>query len=185
MGAPARGSTPERGENAAERLLAAWARVAALPLDGEDGLLGRPTRSLGVLRAGTSVNVVPERAEAEVDLRFLPGTTAEELLERVRKAAAPDAEAEALSMHAPFAARPGSRLAAAAERAVREVRGGAARVVGLPYGTEASKYAPVADCVILGPGERAVIHTDRESIRVDALTAGYRVYERLADAMGA
>lgn len=55
-------------------------RLAASQLETDSSLnaMLRDTVSLTVLRAGYKVNVIPERAEAEIDCRLLPDTEAAE-----------------------------------------------------------------------------------------------------------
>ena len=176
-GRNAHGSMPELGDNAAERLLRAWQGIASLKLDGEHALLGRPTRNLGKLRAGDAVNQVPALAEAEIDLRYLPGLREKELIEALRGAAREPVDIEIISHHAPFETPRDHPLVAAAMRA------GGRAIVGLPYGTEASKYAPAGmPCVIFGPGDQALAHTNREHIFIADLDAGARAYAALLEA---
>lgn len=64
-----------------ERLDRPWAlRLAASRLEADPSVnaMLRDTVSLTVLRAGYKVNVIPERAEAEIDCRLLPDTNADE-----------------------------------------------------------------------------------------------------------
>jgi acetylornithine deacetylase/succinyl-diaminopimelate desuccinylase-like protein len=63
------------------RLDRPWAlRLAASRLAADPSLnaMLRDTVSLTVLRSGYKVNVIPERAEAEIDCRLLPDTKADE-----------------------------------------------------------------------------------------------------------
>ncbi|HUR27923.1 MAG TPA: M20/M25/M40 family metallo-hydrolase [Planctomycetota bacterium] len=175
-GKNAHGSMPELGDNAAEKLVRALHRIAALRWEGEHALLGKPTLNLGTLRSGEAVNQVPASAMAELDMRYLPGTRSDAVIERLRTAASEPLEVEVLSDHAPFEIAPDSRLARAA------VTAAGTRTLGLPYGTEASKYAPAGiPCVILGPGEPGLAHTNRESVRVDSLERAVSVYARLIE----
>jgi succinyl-diaminopimelate desuccinylase len=68
-GRAAHGSTPERGHNAVLDLAALLARAgAAIPLR-TDPFLGTETWNPGVVTGGTVPNVVPDRAEAVIDMR--------------------------------------------------------------------------------------------------------------------
>ncbi|MGY1622469.1 M20 family metallopeptidase [Geodermatophilus sp. SYSU D00965] len=68
-GRAAHGSTPERGHNAVLDLVAVLGRAGgALPLRS-DGFLGTETWNPGVVTGGTVPNVVPDRAEAVIDMR--------------------------------------------------------------------------------------------------------------------
>jgi acetylornithine deacetylase/succinyl-diaminopimelate desuccinylase-like protein len=62
-------------------------RLAAqrLSADKLTGALLRDTISLNVLKAGYKVNVIPERAEAEIDCRLLPDTHADEFHQWLRE----------------------------------------------------------------------------------------------------
>ncbi len=70
------GSTPERGDNAIRKLLPvlgdllAWleARLPAF----NDPVLGDPTVSLGLIRGGSSPNIVPDECRATLDFRETP-----------------------------------------------------------------------------------------------------------------
>jgi succinyl-diaminopimelate desuccinylase len=68
-GRAAHGSTPERGHNAVLDLAALLARAgSAIPLR-TDEFLGTETWNPGVVAGGTVPNVVPDRAEAVIDMR--------------------------------------------------------------------------------------------------------------------
>lgn len=68
-GRAAHGSTPERGENAALKLLSVLERARTqLPLRA-DGRLGLETWNLGMLCSGTAPNIVPSAATATIDMR--------------------------------------------------------------------------------------------------------------------
>jgi acetylornithine deacetylase/succinyl-diaminopimelate desuccinylase-like protein len=63
--------------------------------------LTRLTISPNVVHGGTRVNVVPDRCEALVDVRLLPGQTKEEVEALLREVAGPEVEAEVISYHPP------------------------------------------------------------------------------------
>lgn len=175
-GRNAHGSMPELGDNAAERLVRALHRIGGLRWEGQHPLLGKPTLNLGTLRSGEAVNQVPASATADLDLRYLPGTRSADVIERLVRAAEEPVEVEVRSDHEPFEIAPDARLAHVAAQAA------GTRALGLPYGTEASKYAPAGiPCVILGPGEPGLAHTNRESVRVDVLQRSVDVYARLLE----
>jgi len=182
-GRNAHGSMPELGDNAADRLVRALHALQAAPLPGHHALLGRPTLNVGRLAAGEAVNQVPASASAELDIRYLPGMDAAGVERHLMQAFGRAGEApglETIGHHPPFETSADARLVKAAAGAVASVRGQPPEVVGFPYGTEASRYAPAGlDCVILGPGEPALAHTNRESVRVDALREAEEIYAAL------
>lgn len=186
-GVNAHGSMPHLGENAAERLVRVLAALDASALAEADAhpLLGRATMNLGTLHAGEAVNQVPAIATAQIDARYLPGMRAADVVALVESAAARAREqalVEVESDHAPFETRDDALVVRAALDALAVV-GVAPRIVGLPYGTEASKLAPAGvSCVILGPGEPGLAHTNKESVSLDALARATSVYARMIEA---
>lgn len=182
-GRNAHGSMPELGDNAAERLVRAMRALQDAPLPGQHALLGRPTMNLGRLASGEAVNQVPASATAEIDVRYLPGMDEHEVRAHLAAAFARGGERpeiDVLSHHPPFETPLDAPLVRAAARAVEATRGGRAEVLGLPYGTEASRYAPAGfPCVILGPGEQALAHTNRESVLVASLREAESIYARM------
>jgi acetylornithine deacetylase len=170
---------PHLGDNAVARVVRVAARLQRYQPPGEHPRLGRATASLDRIGGGEAVNQVPASAWLELDVRYLPGTTEDEILAAVRDALEPEegkATLRILSSHVPFETAPDAPLVRAARSA------GARGLVALPYGTEASKYAPAGlPTIILGPGEAALAHTGRESIALADLEAGARAYAALLD----
>ncbi|MEM7698909.1 MAG: M20/M25/M40 family metallo-hydrolase [Verrucomicrobiota bacterium] len=76
QGRSCHGSTPEQGENAAEKMLKPLADLleylrARLP-SFENTVLGLPTVNLGRVRSGSSPNIVPSECRATLDCRETP-----------------------------------------------------------------------------------------------------------------
>jgi acetylornithine deacetylase/succinyl-diaminopimelate desuccinylase-like protein len=176
---------PEEGVNAIEAASRAILRVRDLEIPGTHALLGRPTVSIDTIAGGSAVNVVAAECRFEIDLRYVPGTdwtVARDLVDATIQKAVDVHALEVLGHHPAFESRRGSPLAAAALEAVAGA-GLPASALGLPYGTEACRYALAEkDIVVLGPGERRLTHTTDESIRVADLDAGARIYRALAEA---
>ena len=79
-GKAAHSSQPERGENAILKLtysLDFLDRELRKALGSfRHPVLGAPTLNIGIIRGGTRANIVPDHAEAEIDIRTVPGLTA-------------------------------------------------------------------------------------------------------------
>ena len=73
-------SMPERGENAILKLTRALDRLDCHLVSELAGfthpVLGRSTMNVGVIRGGSRPNIVPDLAEAEIDIRITPALTA-------------------------------------------------------------------------------------------------------------
>lgn len=75
-------------------------RLDSVLAPGYLGLL-EDTWTISVLDAGNRINVVPERARAEIDIRLLPGTDPDSTLERLREEVSPEAEVNVILKGAP------------------------------------------------------------------------------------
>jgi acetylornithine deacetylase len=190
---------PHRGANAvlaAARLVAGLGALAeqAAAAGAQDAAFDPPytTIHVGSLHGGTALNLVPERAVVEFEIRNIPGTDVAGLLAMVDVAIA--AERAALQRQAPEAdivREPISSypsLTAADVRAVATV----ARLAGrngppqtVSFGTEAGIYAQAGiPTVVCGPGDIGRAHKADEWIGLDELAEADRMMERLAEQLG-
>jgi succinyl-diaminopimelate desuccinylase len=160
-GRAAHGSTPERGHNAVLDLVAVLGRAgAALPL-GRHPFLGSETWNPGSVTGGTVPNVVPDRAEAVIDMRTV-GDGAE-LLAWWR--AQPEVAEVDVRVHLSPVGTPADDPWVASLNAP-------VRSVPATYFTDASVLAPVvggAPIVVWGPGTPAVMHAVDEYVEVAEL----------------
>jgi len=80
-GRSAHGSTPWLGDNAVLKAIDVFRAIETLPFTRESSdLFDRRSVSLGRIAGGDAMNRVPDHCEVEVDLRYLPGQDAEEIL---------------------------------------------------------------------------------------------------------
>ncbi|MFA6506619.1 MAG: M20/M25/M40 family metallo-hydrolase [Treponemataceae bacterium] len=145
-------------------------------------LLGSPTLSVGTIRGGKAVNVVPDECSIEVDWRLIPETRADELLERLR-ARFPGAAIEPYEFYPPFLEPDDSATLALMARAVEEVTGKPAVLAGAPWAANAGilQYEAGFSCVLFGPGDIAQAHTAQEYVPWSQVTQAAKVYERMLE----
>lgn len=80
-GKQAHGSTPERGDNAINRMARFLSRLEKHELDhGEDLILGGPTVNVGEIKGGSAPNIVPSVCEAILDIRLVKDMTPEKII---------------------------------------------------------------------------------------------------------
>jgi acetylornithine deacetylase len=147
------------------------------------------TLHVGSLRGGTALNVVPDHAALEFEIRAVPGADVPALL------AAIDGELDAvradLKRQAPeadivveeIAAYPALATAAdsAAVATVARLAGDDRPAGTVSFGTEAGLYAAAGiPTVVCGPGDIARAHKADEWIGLDELAAADRMMARLA-----
>jgi acetylornithine deacetylase/succinyl-diaminopimelate desuccinylase family protein len=188
-GVAAHGSTPELGVNAITSMARYLLRLDEVLPPTEHALVGRPTVNAALITGGTAPNVVPDRCEADIDRRVIPGEDDPDgvlapfraLAERVR-AEHPEVRIDtAIREWTEAAEAPADSAIADAARAALSAEGREPQDVGFTGITDARFYLNQARMpgVILGPGSLTVAHTANESIAVDELVTGARVYARI------
>jgi succinyl-diaminopimelate desuccinylase len=177
-GKSAHGSSPHLGRNAIYPLAAAVARLADLSLDAEPHpVLGEPTFNVGVISGGSGINLVPDRAEAGIDVRTVPGMSSDRVFGRLREAAGPEVTVEPILDLAAVATDPDDPFV----QSVFEVAGSSGG--GLAYFTDAAALAPAygsPPTVIWGPGEAAQAHQTDEWAAMDKIEAAAEGYFEVA-----
>lgn len=178
-GRAAHSSCPERGENAIVKLAAGLttlqealtAHFAAIA----DPVLGHPTFSIGTIRGGTKFNIVPDHAEAVIDLRLLPAQWKDREAEEVfafMRAACPGLEVSRLAGSEALDTDPSHPLVAALV-----ATGG--KPAGAAWFCDAAIFsAQGIPAVAVGPGSIAQAHTGDEYIAVDALGEGVEFFKK-------
>ena len=177
-GKSAHGSSPQLGRNAIYPLAAAVAALAELDFEVEPHpILGEPTLNLGTFKGGSGINLVPDRAEAGIDIRTVPGMTSSDVLDRLRSLAGPEVTIEAILDLPPVATDPDDPFV----RSAAEVAGSSGG--GLAYFTDAAALTPAygtPPTVIWGPGEAAQAHQTDEWASAEKIEAAAEGFYELA-----
>jgi succinyl-diaminopimelate desuccinylase len=177
-GKSAHGSAPHLGRNAIYPLAAAVAAIGSLRLDADPHpILGEPTLNVGTISGGSGINLVPDRAEAGIDIRTVPGMTASSVLSQLREAAGRDVSIEPILDLAPVATDPSDPFV----QSVVDVAGSSGG--GLAYFTDAAALAPAygsPPTVIWGPGEADQAHQTDEWASVSKIEAAAEGYFEVA-----
>jgi succinyl-diaminopimelate desuccinylase len=177
-GRAAHASTPALGDNAVVRMAQFSLALEELDFsDYADPLLGLPSLSLGTVHGGTMVNIVPDRCDAEIDVRLTPALSPEQALSLVGAIAGEGVEV-APSLALPAVA---SELDDPWLERVRRLAGGG-KPRSATYFTDAAVLAPACGhppVAILGPGEPAQAHRVDEWCSVAAIESAAELYADL------
>ncbi len=181
-GKQAHGSTPERGINAVWMMSRVLTAMEGLELRHEvHPILGRPSMNLGIARGGEAANIVPARCEAIVDVRFVPGQTAEGIRAEVeaaaRAAVAPYCTEAGVGVEVtvdtsvgPHALAGEHPLVQAIQASVEEASGFVPEPFGIGGGTFAKAFnLGGIPAVGFGPGHDEQFHVVNERIDRDEL----------------
>ncbi|HYY20483.1 MAG TPA: M20/M25/M40 family metallo-hydrolase [Thermoleophilaceae bacterium] len=83
-GTSAHGSTPWLGDNAVLKAVDVFRQIEAMPFARESSeLFDRPSINLGRIVGGDALNRVPDRCLIDVDIRYVPGQDAQDILAAV------------------------------------------------------------------------------------------------------
>lgn len=179
------GSTPEQGENAIRKLLPALEAVIShleTTFPGfADPVLGCPTVSLGMIRGGSSPNIVPAACEAFLDVRETPSLHAaggsSTLIRRFLEASvwSGKIEIETLGDSKPLLTDPETD-------GVKRLLSIGSTLAVAPWYCDAGRLAEGGiPSVACGPGSIAQAHTKDEYLAIADLEAGCDFYGRFLD----
>jgi acetylornithine deacetylase len=175
-GKAAHSSKPHLGVNAIvhmARVIDALENSAVALKRNVHPLLGQATLNIGIIRGGVQVNFVPDRCEIEIDRRLLPGEKSDEVFAGYRamlERLCDGDPAMRVGMEPPSIAdealeTPADSLVARTAAKVLQRMGMPSDLVGVPYGSDASKLARHGvPSIIFGPGSIDVAHAAVEYV---------------------
>ncbi len=179
------GSTPHEGDNAIRKLMPVLETVISA-LEAEfpiysDPVLGAPTVSLGMIRGGSSPNIVPDSCEAFLDIRETPALHAaggsSTLIQRILAAsgASGQVELETIGGSRPLLTDP-------ATDGVQRLLSIGSKLAVAPWYCDAGHLSEGGiPSVACGPGNIAQAHTRDEFLAISDLEAGCDFYGRFLD----
>jgi acetylornithine deacetylase/succinyl-diaminopimelate desuccinylase family protein len=185
-------SMPQNGVNAVERMVDALVALRSAELTHEPHLvLGGPSMAIGTtITGGRNVNIIPDRCEATLDVRTVPGMTSAGVLDDLHATLArrdyetpADYELEIVTAGEAAVLDPESELAALAVDALERELGRRPALGGMAAATDGwwfANRAGIPTIMGLGPGSIARCHVADEYVEVDELEAYARVYADLA-----
>jgi acetylornithine deacetylase/succinyl-diaminopimelate desuccinylase-like protein len=177
-GKAAHGAMPHLGENAISKMM----RILR-GLEGFKGRIAHPelgsvTMNIGTFSGGSRLNVVPNKATAEVDIRFPPPYNPDQLYREIedhlRRIKTPFTLRRILSM-------PSVQIDPNSEhiRILKEIA--SAETAVLVHASEAVHYSQVNPrVVIFGAGEEELSHQANEYVKVEAVARASEIYKKYA-----
>jgi succinyl-diaminopimelate desuccinylase len=183
-GQTAHGSMPHLGRNAIYPLARAVGALESLRLDAEPHpLLGEPTLNLGTIRGGLNINSVPDAAMAGIDIRTVPGMSADAVQARVAEALGPEIRLDRRRALDPIDTDPGDPWVGEVNEVLEPLLGERPEPRGLAYFTDAAALAPAygrPPTIICGPGDADQAHRTDESCSVARLEASAEAFFEIA-----
>ena len=189
-GRQAHGSTPEKGVNALWNLIGLLNRIRerGIPM-AQHALLSPPTFNLGMLNGGAAPNIVPGRASAVLDIRYLPGQSAEQMkgwLASLMRQTEREIKNSRFELHEksslPPTETPGDNpLLTVIQDAAREMTGRSPSPSGMSGATVAKQLiARGIMAVGFAPGDSDQAHQADESVDIEELATYAKVIALIA-----
>jgi succinyl-diaminopimelate desuccinylase len=181
-GKRAHGAYPHLGENAIDTALDVIRQVKAHKFPYvKNKYLKPPTVNVGTIKGGDKVNIVADWCEFELDFRFLPGTSPEEILNILKgilKKSAKKYKIEIQGIQQPYQIPEKHPLVSSLKEAMRS-SGIPARLTGSEGATVItffqSKNIPA---VASGFGSGGCAHISNEFAKINSLYKGAKVLEK-------
>lgn len=183
-GRAAHGSTPDQGLSAIKAMALAMEEIEMeaerARLTHQNLALGPPTLNIGMIRGGSSINIVPDRCVIEVDRRTVPGEDNRKILDAVRSSLTRLQAMGALHQWSLTPIKEGSPFETPADTplvrrlaASCEALGVRARTEGAGWYSDAGPFARTCrEVAVFGPGSIRQAHTADEYIEVTELQRG-------------
>ncbi len=181
-GKSAHGSMPEHGINALYKAARAAGKLENFDFNiARHPLLGGNSLSVGNLHAGQNVNLVPDHAVMEVDIRTIPGVDHEQIRQGLRGYLGDDIDsAEAFVDLDSVWTDPEHPWMQRVFELVTPHLGERPEVAALPFFTDAAVLQPAfgnVATVILGPGDTHMAHQTDEYCTVSRIPVVVRMYQ--------
>ena len=191
-GIAAHTSMPEKGENAIY-LMAKIIRIFQNKIEKRtvcrnDSECGNATVAVSLIKGGTIVNSVPDNCVIHIDRRMIPGETWETVYQEIKNMVCEELsenEKTRVIFQKPYLTDPsyGIKLEEDMKRSIREVlkkHNLNEKIIGLPYGCDASKLAKWEIPVfVFGAGSIKQAHTKEEYIEIDQIVKASEVLKDL------
>lgn len=181
-GKNAHASMPALGDNAIVKMVSLLQRIDDLQKIPEDPL-EELTMCVDTIKGGTQMNVIPDGCRVEVDSRYPPGMTTEDVLAMVRKRLeGADYTLEVIHQLDPVITDPECD----AVRALQAVVGDQGDIMSVPYATEMVMFKQDNDTLMVcGPGDPRMAHVIDEWVSVDDVARAADIYEKYCTEMAA
>lgn len=150
-------------------------------------LCGGPTIVVGTINGGTQINIVPESCEIQVDRRVIPGENSrailqdfEKRLHEYTKDSGVHFSIHALLLDNPLDTARDETIVTASQNVAANL-GFSTNLIGVPYGSDASKLQSLGNIptIVFGPGSIAQAHTAEEYVPVSEVGQAAEFYLQL------
>jgi succinyl-diaminopimelate desuccinylase len=183
-GVAAHGSMPEKGDNAIYKAMTAIEKLREYTFKGvSHPILGHPTLSVDTISGGAKINIIPDEATMEIDIRTVPGLTGDEVINDLKSAVGSEMDFETILNLDAVASDLSDEWIKGVADLLKKSLDSNDKSLGAPYFTDASFLTPAYNntpTVILGPGEPAMAHKVNEYCHISKIQEAKEIYASIA-----
>lgn len=165
-GKSAHGSTPEKGVNAIELLIDNLKKLREINFDKNESI-GENSLNVGIIKGGSAVNVVPDYAEATIEIRNT--VNPEVILNQIKKEL--DVEIEIVNSYEPVFNQNAEELARKLKLKIKTV----------PYFTEMYFFGRKTSAIVLGAGLEEDAHSKNEKVKINDFKKLIEIYFKILE----
>lgn len=179
-GLAAHASMPHLGDNAITKMNALLSKTKDLqriPKNPNNAM----TMCVDTIHGGTRINVIPDKCEAEIDVRYPPDMNTKSVLKLLKDRIGPDGyEVKILHELDPVE----TSLKSPAVRTLKDVIGPKAKTTAVPYATEMVMFKEANKVLMVcGPGDAEICHCNDEWIDVREISKAVDIYSEFCSRM--
>jgi len=179
-GVTAHASMPEQGDNAILKIAEVVQRLERFDFGvAPHPVMGSPTLNVGTITGGLNINSVPDEAEIGVDIRTIPGQTADEIEVRLEAALGPEVGVTNIANEDSVVTDARDEWVQQVYDVMEPLLGRRPQPATAVYFTDGSVLKPAyggPPTVILGPGEPTCAHKADEYCSIVKLEAATEAY---------
>lgn len=187
-GKTSHGAYPEEGYNAVEYGMKIVCRIKKWVTEYEHRVLGTATAQVTMIRGGIAPNMTPDFAEILLDIRTVPGISAEDVEKKIKKICREEVEETNGEVKFEVQIKNARRAIEIAEeerwlkefKAYLKQNGAETEEIGINYFTDASiltKKESEIPVLLFGPGEPKLAHKPNEFVELEK-------YEKYIEILG-
>ncbi len=182
QGKSGHGSRPWTGENAIEKLQSFIKELSEKFTAEPCGIFGHShdTINVGSFHSGLEANLIPDYAEAKIDIRFMPGTALNQIREKIRQILIkyPGLSSEELSAAEPYEINKANNLFLSFIQILEEELNQKTTFIQSPGSSDARYFLKKDIATILLRPEGGGHHTENEWISLSSLEQFYAVLKK-------
>ncbi len=183
-GITAHGSMPEKGDNAIYKLAEAIKKLEKYKWKTDaHPILGMPTLNISTVQGGMNINSVPDRAEATVDIRTIPGQKPTQMMADFTNLLGNEIKIEEIVGVDGIWSRPDNDWVTQVFSITEDLLGEKPKPRSVSYFTDGPALAKASGgppTLIIGPGEAALAHQTDEYCFVQRIEQAMEYYFQIA-----